>query len=60
MQDSTHKTTEYNNRWALKIFREWQTFGEVKAPALDPDGLCKDASNVFTVNLPSTPAEEIE
>jgi hypothetical protein len=60
MQDSTPKTTEYKNRLASKIFREWQSFREVKAPALDPGGLFKDASNVFTVNLPSTPTEEIE
>ena len=35
-------STKYKNKWALKIFRDWQQQREMKEPILDPGGLFKD------------------
>ena len=31
--------TKYKNKWALKLFRDWQQQREMKVPILDPGGL---------------------
>ena len=35
-------STKYKNKWALKLFREWQKQREMKVPILNPGGLFKD------------------
>ena len=35
-------STKYKNKWASKIFREWQQQREMKVPILEPGGLFKD------------------
>ena len=35
-------STKYKNKWALKLFREWQQQRVMKVPILDPGGLFKD------------------
>ena len=36
--EAVQSSTKYKNKWALKIFREWQQ-REMKLPILDPGGL---------------------
>ena len=36
------QSTKYKNKWALKLFREWQQQRDKKVPILDPGGLFKD------------------
>ena len=40
--EAVPSSTEYENKWALKLFREWQQQKEMKVPILDPGGLFKD------------------
>ena len=35
-------STKYKNKWALKLFREWQQQRVMKVPILDPGGLFKN------------------
>ncbi|CAH3166644.1 unnamed protein product [Pocillopora meandrina] len=37
--EAVQSSTKYKNKWALKIFREWQQQREMKLPILDPGGL---------------------
>ena len=40
--EAVPSSTKYKNKWALKLFREWQQQREMKVPILDPGGLFKD------------------
>ena len=40
--EAVPSSTTYKNKWALKLFREWQKQREMKVPILDPGGLFKD------------------
>ena len=40
--ETVPSSTKYKNKWALKLFREWQQQRETKVPILDPSGLYKD------------------
>ena len=40
--EAVPSSTKYKNKWALKLFREWQQQRETKVPILDPSGLYKD------------------
>ena len=35
-------STQYKNKWVLKLFWEWQQQREMKVPILDPGSLFKD------------------
>ena len=41
-EEAVPSSTKYNNKLALKIFREWQQQREMKVSILDPGGLFKD------------------
>ena len=40
--EAVPSSTKYKNKWALKLFQEWQQQREMKVPILDPGGLFKD------------------
>ena len=40
--EAVPSSTKYKNKWALKLFWEWQLQREMKVPILDPGGLFKD------------------
>ena len=40
--EAVPSSTKYENKWALKLFRERQQQREMKVPVLDPGGLFKD------------------
>ena len=40
--EAVPSSTKYKDKWALKIFREWQQQREMKVPILDPGGLFQD------------------
>ena len=40
--EAVPSSTKYKNKWALKLFWEWQSQREMKVPILDPSGLFKD------------------
>ena len=40
--EAVPSSTKYKNKWALKLFREWQQQREMKVSILDPGGLFKD------------------
>ena len=40
--EAVSSSTKYKNKWALKLFREWQQQRVMKVPILDPGGLFKD------------------
>ena len=40
--EAVPSSTKYKNKWALKIFREWQQQREMKLPLIDSGGLFKD------------------
>ena len=40
--EAVPSSTKYKNKWALKLFREWQQQRDMKVPSLDPGGLFKD------------------
>ena len=40
--EAVPSSTKYKNKWALKIFREWQPQREMKVPILDSSGPFKD------------------
>ena len=40
--EAVPSSTKYKNKWALKIFWEWQQQREMKVPILDSGGLFKD------------------
>ena len=51
--------TKYKNKWALKLFREWQQQREMKVPILDPGGLFKDYE-LHKVNPVSCEIEDMD
>ena len=52
-------STKYKNKWASKIFREWQQQREMKVPILEPGGLFKDYE-LHKVNPVSSEMEDMD
>ena len=57
--EAVPSSTKYKNKWALKLFREWQQQREMKVPILDPDGLFKDYE-LHKVNPVSCEIEDMD
>ena len=39
---SNTKSTEYKDKWAVEVFRNWQAVREQKFPSVDPGSVFKD------------------
>ena len=52
-------STKYKNKWALKLFREWQQQREMKVPIFHPDGRFKDYE-LLKVNPVSCEIEDMD
>ena len=46
LEGSIPKSTAYNNKWAVKMFHQWQINRSVKVPVLDAGGAYGDLSKV--------------
>ena len=57
--EAVPSSTKYKNKWALKLFREWQQQREMKVPILDPGGLFKDYE-LHKVNPVSCEIEDMD
>ena len=57
--EAVPSSTKYKNKWALKIFREWQKQREMKVPILDPGVLFKDYE-LHEVNPVSCEVEDMD
>ena len=57
--EAVPSSTKYKNKWALKLFREWQQQREVKVPILGPGGLFKD-NELHKVNPVSCEIEDMD
>lgn len=57
--EAVPSSTKYKNKWALKIFREWQQQRELKVPLSDSDGLFKDYE-LHKVNPVSCEIEDMD
>ena len=44
---SNTKSTEYKEKWAVEVFRNWQVVREQKFPSVDPGSVFKDYDVFF-------------
>ena len=57
--EAVPSSTKYKNKWALKLFREWQQQREVKVSIFGPGGLFKD-NELHKVNPVSCEIEDMD
>ena len=57
--EAAPSSTKYKNKWALKIFGEWQQQREMKVPILNSGGLFKDYE-LHNVNPVSCEIEDMD
>ena len=57
--EAVPSSTKYKNKWASKIFREWQQQREMKVLILEPGGLFKDYE-LHKVNPVSSEMEDMD
>ena len=57
--EAVPSSTKYKNKWALKLFQEWQQQREMKVPIVDRGGLCKDYE-LHKVNPVSCEIEDMD
>ena len=58
-EEAVPSSTKHKNKWALKLFREWQQQRDKKVPILDPGGLFKDYE-LHKVNPVSCEVEDMD
>ena len=58
-EEAVPSSTKYKNKWALKLFQEWQQQRDKKVPTLDPGGLFKDYE-LHKVNPVSCEVEDMD
>ena len=54
LEGSIPKSTAYKNKWAVKMFHQWQINRRVKVPVLDAGGAFKDYGDLSKVQSLST------